>query len=812
MIEPPADPDRPAQLGVRLRAGGADVAVYAGHADVVQLCLFDGSGPHAAERRIELPYRRHGVHSGFVAGVQAGDRYGFRVHGPWDPGRGLRHNPAKLLLDPYARAIDDPITGLRWRPEAFGHVVGDDLVGDPDVRDDRDSAPFVPRSIVLGTPTNMLMTPTDAATTTPTDAAVGAALTAATNSTVVTGWAGDRAGRPPRPGVPWADTVIYEAHVRGLTQRCPEVPEPLRGTYAGLGHPAITAHLRALGVTTVQLMPVHAFVTEPWLARRGKGNYWGYNTVNFHTPHMGYASTDDPEAVLAEFRTMVDALHTAGLEVLLDVVYNHTCEQGRDGPTLCWRGLDNRGYYRLDTHGRDLDVTGCGNTLNFGHPRVVQLALDSLRYWVQVGGVDGFRFDLATALARGPGGGRRGGHHSHRHHHRGQHHGDQHHGDQHHGDQHGQYRPDHPFLVALRTDPVLSSVKLVAEPWDVGPHGWRTGEFPPPLSEWNDRFRDDLRTFWLTSAAPRSSKQANPGGVQGVATRIAGSQDLFGDGDGGPDGYGPDADRGPVASVNFIAAHDGFTLADCVTYEQRHNEANGEGNRDGHGDNRTWNHGVEGPTADIEVLTERRRSLRNLLGSLMLSTGVPMLTAGDELGRTQDGNNNAYCQDGPISWVDWELTGWQRDLLDTTAHLLRLRREHPVLRQRRFFGGRPHRPDGTADLVWFAEDGTVMVHSQWQDPHRRMLQALFQADHALEADSVATSRSDAQCRSLLLLVHGGGQDARITLPGQPWATGYQLLWDSGAERPGSVGDVSAGPQLVPPRTIRLYAATPGLEC
>ncbi len=437
--------------------------------------------------------------------------------------------------------------------------MGGDLTGDPDVRDDRDSAPFVPRSVVLADGFD---------------------------------WGDDR-----RPDVPWSQTVVYEAHVRGLTQRLPGVPEHLRGTYAGLAHPATVEHLTSLGVTTVELLPVHAFTHEPALARRGARNYWGYNTLSFFAPHAAYASVADPAAVLREVKGMVRLLHQAGLEVVLDVVYNHTAEQGREGATLSWRGLDNQAYYRLDDNGRDVDVTGCGNTLDLCHPRAVQLALDSLRYWAEQVHVDGFRFDLATALARG---------------------------------RDDAFDPDHPFLVALRTDPVLSRLKLVAEPWDVGPHGWRTGQFPPPMAEWNDRFRDTVRTFWLADAA--RAARGEPGhGVRELATRLSGSQDLFGVGD-----------RGPLASVNYLAAHDGFTVADTTAYERKHNEANGEGNRDGHDDNRSWNHGVEGDSEVPAVVAARRRSIRSLLGTLLLSTGVPMLAAGDELGRTQGGNNNAY--------------------------------------------------------------------------------------------------------------------------------------------------------------------------
>ncbi len=680
---------QPPPLGVRLRGDGADVAVYAAHADAVELCLLDGEGPERTERRIELGARAHGVHFAHVPGLLAGQHYGLRVHGPWDPASGQRHNPAKLLLDPYARGIHGDVS---WAPEVFGHTVGPDLHGDVDVRDERDSAPFVPHAVLIDDDFD---------------------------------WGTDR---PPQ--VPWSQTVVYEAHVRGFTRTLPGLPAHLRGTYAGLAHPASIEHLVRLGVSTLELLPVQAFTHEPALVRRGLSNYWGYNTLGFFAPHAAYAAATDAAGVLREFQGMVRALHAAGLEVVLDVVYNHTCEQGREGATLCWRGLDNRAYYRLDDLGRDVDVTGCGNTLDFRHPRVVQLALDSLRYWVEHCHVDGFRFDLATTLARGRDDG---------------------------------FDPDHPFLVALRCDPVLSQVKLIAEPWDLGPHGWRTGQFPPPFAEWNDRFRDSVRTFWLADAA-RETRGERGHGVRDLATRLSGSQDLF-------DRH----DRGPLASINFVAAHDGYTLADTTAYEHKHNDGNGEANRDGHDDNRSWNHGVEGSTADAAVLAQRRRAMRNLLATTLLSTGVPMLTAGDELGRTQHGNNNAYCRDDELSWIGWELAPWQFDLLATTAYLLQLRRDYPALRQGRFFSGRSRHEDGTTDLSWFAGDGTLMDEGRWHDPDNRTLLGLF--------DGTAAGAPTPDDSAVLLVLHGADADAQLTLPGAPWASAYRLLWDSADERP-----------------------------
>jgi isoamylase len=730
---------RPHPLGVRCRDGGIDVAVLASAADRVELCLLDpadgaagpsGTDPAAGgwrERRVELTEQTHGVWHGFVPEVAPGQRYGFRVHGPWEPARGHRHNPAKLLLDPYARALHLPHDP---RPELYGHRVDDRLNGDHTVRDDRDSAEFAAHGVVTA------------------PAGPSPALS--------------------RPRRPWSDTVVYEAHVAGLTRRMPGVPEQLRGTYAGLGHPATLEHLLRLGVTAVELLPVHAFAHEPHLVQRGLTNYWGYNTLGFFAPHPAYAAADDPAAAVAEFAAMVQALHAAGLELILDVVYNHTCEGGAAGPTYSFRGLDAATYYRLDPLGRDLDVTGCGNTLDAREARVVQLVLDSLRYWAGELGVDGFRFDLAPALARGREG----------------------------------YDPDHPFLVAARADPVLADVKLVAEPWDVGPHGWRTGQFPPPFGEWNDRYRDGVREFWL-----RAAVAGHPTGVSDLATRLAGSADLFA------------ASRGPLASVNFVAAHDGFTVADATAYEHKHNEANGEENRDGHDGNRSANHGVEGPTDDGRVLAARRRSIRNLLGTLLLSTGVPMLSAGDEFGRSQGGNNNAYCQDNPISWLDWDLAPWQQDLLETTRYLVALRREYPVLRQSRFFAGRPVHADGTLDLGWFDIDGAPMDAGRWHDPGRRVLLMYLHEQHlgrwpgAPEPPPAPPAPPAPEPPdgggSLLLVVQGADTDVDVVLPGPPWATGYRLLWDSAGDRPpDGPGPVTAAgtPVTVPGPTLRVYRA------
>ena len=700
-------PDLPPPLGASVTRDGVDFAVYAGHAESVEICLFEADDANgASERRITLTDRAHGTWFGSVPGLSAGQRYAVRAHGPWQPSQGLRYNGAKLALDPYARAIEGQVT---WRPEVFGHVVDAQLRGDPDVMDERDSAAYVPRAVVVDD---------------------------------VFDWGDDTP-----PLIPWAGTLIYETHVRNLTKRHPEIPEGLRGTYAAMAHPVTIAHLQSLGVTTVELLPVHAFTHEPEMVQRGLVNHWGYNTLGFSSPQAGYATSTDPQGQLDEFKGMVKLLHAAGIEVILDVVYNHTCEQGRDGATLSWRALDNRAYYRLDERGRDIDVTGCGNTLDLRHPVVARMVLDSLRYWVGECHVDGFRFDLAVALGRGRDDG---------------------------------YHPDHPFLVALRTDPVLSRVKLIAEPWDLGVHGWRTGQFPPPFAEWNDRFRDTVRTFWLQDVE-RSAHQEPGHGVRDLATRLAGSQDLFGT-----------HDRGPIASINYVAAHDGFTVADTTTYAHKHNGANGEGNRDGQDDNRSWNHGVEGPGLDASLLAARRRSIRNLLATELLASGVPMINSGDELGRSQRGNNNAYCQDNDVSWVHWDLEPWQRDLLATTRFLSSLRVTNPVLGQRSFFTVRPLRLDGLVDLQWFAADGLPMGNGTWDDPHTRTLSMFLDGTHV-------------GGESLLIIFHGGAQSAEVTLPARGEGATYRLLWDSAWELPRASKDMlMAGPVTLTEASIRVY--------
>ena len=650
--------------------GGANVALWAAGAEAVELCVFDDDG---GEHRTPLDRRVFNVFHAHVHDLPVGTRYGFRVHGPWDPAHGKRWNASKLLLDPYALAIEGD---LRLDPAILGHAGGDDLV-----RSDLDSAPFVPRSVVV-------------------DGAFD--------------WEGDT-----QLLTRWGDTVIYEAHVRGLTMRNPYVPPELRGTYAGLAHEAIVDYLVDLGVTAIELQPVHHFVDELHLLERGLRNYWGYNSIGFFAPHARYAANRARGAQVTEFKHMVKTLHRAGIEVILDVVYNHTAEGNEFGPTLSFRGIGNDDFYLLAGEGRTYaDYTGCGNTLDASHPHTLQLIMDSLRYWVTEMHVDGFRFDLASALARS----------------------------MHDVNMLGT------FLTTVQQDPVLRRVKLIAEPWDVGPGGYQVGEFPPLWTEWNDKYRDCVRDFWRGAT-----------GVGELGWRLTGSADLY-----------SNEGRRPFASINFVTAHDGFTLRDLVSYDEKHNEANLEGNRDGTDSNRSWNHGVEGETDDPAIMALRQRQMRNFLTTLLTSAGVPMLLMGDEQGRTQRGNNNAYCQDSELTWVDWDWQPWQAELHAFTKALLELRRSHRSFTARTFFSGQPIREGGPKDLAWIGPDGHELTDEAWTSPDTRVLGMLLSGELARSVPG----REPRIDEPFLVLMNASADDVSFTLPTPDYARGYQLVIDS----------------------------------
>ena len=691
-------PGRPFPLGAIWDGEGCNFALWSSTATAVILCLFDADGH---ETQIPLADSTYRVWHGYLPGVGPGQHYGFRVDGPYDPARGLLHNKAKLLVDPYARAIDGS------------------FVDHPSVYADNpeDSAPYVPRCVIIH----------------------GAFP-----------WGDDH-----RPGTPWDDTIIYELHVRGFTKQHPDIPPELRGTYAGLGHPVAIDYLRSLGVTAVELLPVHHFISEPPLQGRGMTNYWGYNSLGFFAPHEPYSSRRGYQ--VREFKAMVRALHTAGIEVILDVVYNHTPEGRPNGPVLSLRGIDNVAYYRAvdGDPSRYADYTGCGNTLDARLPFPLQMITDSLRYWVTEMHVDGFRFDLASALARSL----------------------------HDVDKLSS------FFDTIHQDPVISQVKLIAEPWDVGAGGYQVGEFPPLWTEWNGKYRDTVRSFWAHGA----------GGVRDLAYRLTGSSDLYGD-----DG------RLPFASINFITAHDGFTLRDLVSYERKHNEANGEGNQDGTGDNRSYNCGVEGETEDPAIVTLRLRQARNLLATLLLSTGAPMLVAGDERWRTQRGNNNPYGQDNEISWLDWSPSGQADDLHALVQTLLELRRSSPVLRQRAFFAGIPvPGGDGSKDLAWFHPDGRELTDADWFDAGLRTLGMYLDGRGLRHRGSRGEVIMDD---SYLLLLHSGDDPVSFTLPGRPWADEYQVVVDTRAEggQPDATVVLPAtGPLVLDARTVLLLRVLRG---
>ncbi|HZL94073.1 MAG TPA: glycogen debranching protein GlgX [Vicinamibacterales bacterium] len=635
-------PGYPYPLGATWDGRGVNFALFSENATQVELCLFTSIDDTVESQRIALVEQTDMVWHTYLSGVHPGQLYGYRVHGPYDPAAGHRFNAAKLVIDPYAKAV---ARATRWHDVMFGYRIGD---SHQDLScDDRDSAPFAPLAAVIDPEFS---------------------------------WGDDR---PPR--TPWHDTVIYEAHVKGLTALHPDVPSELRGTYAGLVRPAVIAHLRGLGVTALELMPVHHHAYDRHLVDRGLTNYWGYNTLVFFAPDLRYAAAGDALGSVREFKTTVKALHAAGIEVILDVVYNHTAEGNHLGPTLSLRGIDNTAYYRLspDNPQYYMDFTGCGNTLNMTHPRVLQLIMDSLRYWVLEMHVDGFRFDLASALAR------------------------------------ELYDVDRlgAFFDIIHQDPVLSQVKLIAEPWDLGQGGYQVGNFPVLWTEWNGRYRDCVRRFW----------RGDGGTVAELATRLAGSSDLY-----------AHNGRRPYASINFVTSHDGFTLQDLVSYEQKHNEANGDGNRDGDNHNLGWNCGAEGPTADPAIRALRERQKRNLIATLFLSQGVPMMSGGDELGRTQRGNNNAYCQDNEISWTDWELTDDRRAFLEFCRRVIGLMRDHPVLRRRRFFQGRHLRGADVKDIMWLAPSGQEMTEGEWRADHVKCLGVRLSGDAIGELDENGT--------------------------------------------------------------------------
>jgi isoamylase len=684
-------PGTPYPLGATWDGAGTNFALFSEVAEQVELCLFD-AGDAAAEgeeTRVRLTEVDALVWHCYLPGVGPGQRYGYRVHGPYQPERGNRCNPAKLLLDPYGKAVDGEVS---WHQALFSYQHGN-----PSVLNCDDSAPYMPRNVVINPYFD---------------------------------WGDDR---PPRTA--YHETLIYEAHVRGLTVRHPEVPAEQRGSYAGLAHPAVIEHLTRLGVTAIELMPVHQTVPESALVRRGLTNYWGYNTIAFFAPDNRFSSSDTPYGQVAEFKAMVKALHAAGIEVILDVVYNHTAESGALGPTLSFRGIDNAAYYQLAPGDPQnyLDYTGCGNSLNVRNPHPLQLIMDSLRYWILDMHVDGFRFDLAAALAR---------------------------------ELHDVDRLS-AFFDLVQQDPVVSQVKLIAEPWDVGQGGYQVGKFPPLWTEWNGKYRDTVRDFWRGRAAT----------LPEFASRLTGSSDLY-----------ETSARRPVASVNFITCHDGFTLRDLVSYDRKHNEANGDYGRDGSDDNRSWNCGAEGPSDDPAVNELRARQVRNFLVTLFCSQGVPMLLAGDEMGRTQQGNNNAYCQDNEVSWIDWEAAGKQQDLIDFTRTLSELRRGHPVFRRRRFFSGRAASGRGLEDIVWLTPAGQQMTDRDWNTGYARSLAVFLNGDAITEPGP----RGDiVQDQSFLLLFNANREPVSFTLPDSRYRPGWEVVIST-ATAAGLAGSLTAG--------------------
>jgi glycogen operon protein len=674
-------PGKAYPLGATYDGSGTNFALFSEVAERVELCLFDEDG---SETRYTLPEVDGFVWHGFLPGIESGQRYGYRVHGPHDPGNGQRCNPNKLLLDPYSKAIDGIFD---WNQSLFGYNFGE-----PDSRNDDDSAASMPKSVVI---------------------------------TPFFDWGVDR---PPQ--YEYADSFVYEAHVKGLTETHPDIPDNIRGTYAAIGHPAIIDHLKALGVTAIELMPVHHFANDSTLIDKGLSNYWGYNTIGFFAPDSKYASSNTPGGQVQEFKAMVRTLHEAGIEVILDVVYNHTAEGNHMGPTLSMRGIDNAAYYRLvdDDKRYYMDYTGTGNSLNVGHPHSLQLIMDSLRYWVTEMHVDGFRFDLASTLAR------------------------------------EFYDVDKlsTFFELVQQDPTVSQVKLIAEPWDVGPGGYQVGNFPPQWTEWNGKYRDTVRDFWRGEAASLGE----------FASRLTGSADLY-----------EHTARRPVASINFVIAHDGFTLRDLVSYNDKHNEANGEDNNDGESHNRSWNCGVEGPTDDPEINALRSQQERNFLTTLLLSQGVPMICHGDELGRTQGGNNNGYCQDNEITWVDWENA--DQELMAFASKVSALRADHPVFRRRRFFNGRPVRQRGSAgvpDISWFRPDGSEMNDEDWDSGFGKSVAVYLNGQGIPDLDSRGQRVTDD---SFVICFNAHHEPIEYTVPPGEFGAAWQPVIDTAAD-PGAV--------------------------
>jgi glycogen operon protein len=703
-------PGNPFPLGATYDGKGVNFAVYSEAATRIDVCLFDRADPKRQVERFTLPDHTEHVWHGYAAGLGAGTLYGLRVYGPYDPKAGHRCNPNKLLLDPYAKAVSGEVD---WSEPVFGYTVGhpeQDLA-----RDERDSVRGCPKGVVIADDFD---------------------------------WGDDR-----KPNIPWRKTVIYEAHVKGLTMRHPGVPEKLRGTYAAIAEPAIIEHLVSLGVTSIELLPVHEAADDSFLEDKGLINYWGYNTLGFFAPEQRYSSDKTPAGVVREFKQMVKALHAAGIEVILDVVYNHSCEGNHLGPTLSLKGIDNRAYYWLmpDELRYYLDFTGCGNSLKLNHPATVRLVVDSLRYWASEMHVDGFRFDLATVLGRnGEGGFDRGA----------------------------------PFLQIVAQDPVLSRAKLIAEPWDCSLGGYQVGGFPTPWREWNGRYRDTLRRYW--------KGDENLAGELGY--RLTGSADLY------------EIDRrGPQASVNFVTCHDGFTLHDLVTYGHKHNEANGEHNRDGADDNQSWNHGVEGETDDAAIIELRERQKRNLLAALFLSQGVPMLSHGDEVSRTQRGNNNTYCQDNELSWIDWNLDDRKRVMLEFTRRVIRLRHAQPVLQRRRYFRGQHLWDSDFKDLAWFRPDGSEMRQEDWQKPFVKSVAYVLGGDAIPSLDEYGNRILGD---SLLILMNAHHEPVVYTLPEGDFGSDWYLMLDTAHPEQPPSDTAHVGTYELKERALAVFRHTP----